>query len=80
VIRAQVRRDGPGEWSWTLLDDHGDLVTGVVGTWDEAIADVREEFTLLAESILTDDVEDIPPLVAPEVAARQPLWWRWLFK
>jgi hypothetical protein len=50
VIRAKIRRDGPGEWSWTVLDDHGDLVTGIVGAWHEALADVHEEFTLLGES------------------------------
>jgi hypothetical protein len=79
VIRAKVRRDGPGEWSWTLLDDHGDLVTGVVGSWDEAIADVDREFQIITHEDDWRDPFEPVPIIAPAVAARGSAWWRkWL--
>jgi hypothetical protein len=89
VIRARIRRDGPGEWSWTVHDDHGDLVTGIVGAWHEALADVREEFTLLGESHTPARFE-FPIIRGPithgdaTVPAggigcdRRPPWKRWL--
>jgi hypothetical protein len=36
VIKAAVRRDGPGEWSFTVADDRGEIVTGVESSWAEA--------------------------------------------
>jgi hypothetical protein len=50
TARVKVRRDGPGEWSWTLQDEHSDLITGVAASWRVAIAEATEELQLLAEA------------------------------
>jgi hypothetical protein len=57
VIRAKVRRDGPGEWSWTLTDDQGDLIVGIVPTWEEAITDVGRELIACGWLDVGDDRE-----------------------
>jgi hypothetical protein len=89
TVRAKVRRDGPGEWSWTLQDDHGDLVTGINGSWSAALREVSDELRLMAEVHEPPGVE-IPILpdtsglfgtLGDEIAVVddvRPAWKRWL--
>jgi hypothetical protein len=49
TVRARVIRDGPGEWSWTLADDRGEIVTGLSSSWGGALGDVTDELRLMAE-------------------------------
>ena len=93
MIRAKVRRDGPGEWSWALVDDHGDLVVGIVPSWEAALDDVSRELSACAAATAQDvgrssieigrelvSAAAAPvPLVCPDIANRLlPRWRRWL--
>jgi hypothetical protein len=75
VIRAKVRRDGPGEWSWTLQDDHGEIVTGLTGSWSAALGEVTDELRLMDEA-------DHPPAFELPIVGGVPTsvraWRRWL--
>lgn len=69
TVRAKVRRDGPGEWSWTLEDEHGDIVTGLAGSWPAALGEVTDELRLL------DEVNQ-PPGVEIPIVGTPPADWR----
>lgn len=90
MIRAKVRRDGPGEWSWTLQDDHSDLVTGIAGSWPAALGEVTDELRLLDEADQPPGCE-IPIIRGPITPGdamvpagdrlydhSRPVWKRWL--
>jgi hypothetical protein len=81
VIRAKVRRDGPGEWSWVLVDDHCDLIVGVTDSWEQALADVRLELAAF-ERDLEREQDDAAVVVGGRwVTPRydwRPAWKRWL--
>jgi hypothetical protein len=73
VIRAKVHRDGPGEWSWALVDEHSDLIRGVVGSWQQAIDDVGLELSSFAR-----DLEREKAAAAVVLRDVRPAWRRFL--
>jgi hypothetical protein len=78
VIRAKVRRDGPGEWSFVVLDDHGDLFHGFADCWERALRDATRELQAINHE--DDRREPAPaPLVCPAVVDRRPWLARLLF-
>jgi hypothetical protein len=81
VIRAAVRRDGPAEWSWSLADDHGDLIVGIEETWNEALAAATRE--LAACRAPAPDVGRSAIAIGRELLEHTgrppaPSWRRWL--
>ena len=50
IVRALVRRDGPGEWSYTIVDDHSELLTGVTVSHGSALDAALDELRLLDEA------------------------------
>lgn len=93
MIRAAVRRDGPGEWSWTLSDDHGDVVTGLSASWGAALGEATDELRLMAEAGQPPAFElpiirerktpdaSLSDVATAHVARQAPLrapWRRWL--
>jgi hypothetical protein len=47
MIRAAVRRDGPGEWSFTVVDGRGEIVAGVEDSWADAYRAATAELATL---------------------------------
>lgn len=90
TIRAAVRRDGPGEWSFTVLDDRGELVAGVERSWGDAYRAATAELSTLGAGEPADAgvvVRGRWSTVIPGDAAvppgdrwydRRPAWRRWL--
>jgi hypothetical protein len=46
MIRAAVRRDGPGEWSFTVADDQGEVLVGTAESWRLALYGALQEVGL----------------------------------
>jgi hypothetical protein len=67
MIRARIFRDGPGVWSFRILDKYGDpMVLGNANTWIEACDAAAGELKIFA-----GDWEPTP-LISP--AARERSW------
>jgi hypothetical protein len=47
AIKATVKRDGPGEWSFVVVDDQGEIVAGVESSWADAYRAATAELELL---------------------------------
>jgi hypothetical protein len=90
VIKAAVKKDGPGVWSFTVADDRGEIVAGVQGSWGEAYRAALAELELLEaaepadagvvirgrwSTVIPGDAT-VPAI--PFGCDRRPAWRRWL--
>jgi hypothetical protein len=68
VIRARIFRDGPGVWSFRVLDKYGDpMVLGHADTWDEARDAAVGELQIFAG---LPTPTPTPPLISPAATER----------
>jgi hypothetical protein len=89
MIRAAVRRDGPGEWSWTVGDQDGAIVGGLADSWPDAYRAATSELAIFGASDSADPgvvIRGRWETVIPGDATvpggfrcdRRPAWRRWL--
>jgi hypothetical protein len=65
MIRARIFRDGPGVWSFRILDKYGDpMVLGKADTWGEACDAAVGELKIFAGA------PKPAPLVSPAATER----------
>jgi hypothetical protein len=55
-VKASIKRDGPGEWWWTVGDEEGAIVGGIAPDWPRALDDAQRELQVLGQ------VDDVLPL------------------
>lgn len=68
MIRARIFRDGPGVWSFAVLDPAGDpMVIGHGDTWEQARNGAVKELHLFDKG---SRHEPVPPLVSAAAAER----------
>jgi hypothetical protein len=82
TVRAAVRRDGPGEWTFTVADDRGEIVAGVESSWADAYRAATAELFTFGAAAPADPGVVIrgrwSTVIPADATDRRPSWRRWL--